>query len=91
MLCGRKGGYKSNGFKESCAIGPILPNTIDPFGPRKRQTLRRSVGNGSCPFFLLSSCLPGSQVRWFWATIPSQQAQAQTHEEVGTTKGTEKS
>lgn len=49
------------------------------------------MGTGSCPFFQLSSCLPGSQVRWFWATIPSQQAQAQTHEEVGTTKGTEKS
>lgn len=40
---------------------------------------------GSCPFFQLSSCLPGSQVRWSWATI------AQAHEEVGATKGTDKS
>lgn len=47
------------------------------------------MGTGSCPFFQLSSCLPGSQVRWFWTTIPSQQAQA--HEEVGVTKGTQKS
>lgn len=64
-----RGLYKSNGFKESKATGPSLPNTIDPCG-QAEANIKEISGDWVLPFLpAQSSCLPGPQFRWSWATI----------------------